>query len=31
MSDHIVKAYQSLPVTFSHGEGCYLWDSEGKR
>jgi acetylornithine aminotransferase len=31
MSDHIIKAYQSLPVTFSHGDGCYLWDSEGKR
>ena len=31
MSDHIVKAYQSLPVNFTHGEGCYLWDSEGKR
>jgi acetylornithine aminotransferase len=31
MSDHIIKAYRSLPVTFSHGEGCYLWDIEGKR
>jgi len=31
MSDHIIKAYQSLPVTFSHGDGCYLWDTEGKR
>lgn len=31
MSDHIVKAYQSQPVTFSHGDGCYLWDTEGKR
>lgn len=31
MSDHIVKSYQPLPVNFSHGEGCYLWDSEGKR
>ncbi len=31
MSDHIVKAYQSQPVTFSHGEGCYLWDTDGKR
>ena len=31
MSDHIVKAYQSLPVEFTHGEGSYLWDSEGKR
>ena len=31
MSDHIVKAYASLPVNFTHGDGCYLWDSEGKR
>ena len=31
MSDHIVKAYQSLPVEFTHGDGCYLWDSAGKR
>jgi acetylornithine aminotransferase len=31
MSDHIVKAYQPLPVKFTHGDGCYLWDSEGKR
>ena len=31
MSNHIVKAYQSLPVRFTHGDGCYLWDDEGKR
>ena len=31
MPDHIIKAYRSLPITFSHGEGCYLWDNEGKR
>ena len=31
MSDHLVKAYASLPVNFSHGDGCYLWDSEGKQ
>ena len=31
MSDHLVKAYQSLPVEFTHGEGCYLWDSNGKQ
>ena len=31
MSNHIVKAYQSLPVSFTHGDGCYLWDSDGKR
>jgi acetylornithine aminotransferase len=31
MPDHIVHAYQSLPVAFSRGEGCYLWDTDGKR
>ena len=23
--------YNRIPVTFTHGEGAYLWDSEGKR
>ncbi len=31
MSDHLVNAYQSLPVNFTHGDGCYLWDSDGKQ
>ena len=31
MSDHIVHAYQSLPVEFSHGNGCYLWDTDGNQ
>ena len=31
MSDHLVKAYSSLPVNFTHGDGCYLWDSDGKQ
>ncbi len=31
MSNHIVHAYQSLPVEFSHGDGCYLWDTEGNQ
>ena len=31
MSDHIVHAYQSLPVEFSHGDGCYLWDTDGNQ
>jgi len=31
MSDHLVHAYQSLPVEFTHGDGCYLWDSNGKQ
>ena len=31
MSEHLVSAYQSLPVSFSHGQGCYLSDSDGKQ
>jgi acetylornithine aminotransferase len=29
MSDHLVNAYRQLPVTFTHGDGIYLWDSNG--
>ena len=31
MSEHLVKAYNSLSTSFTRGEGIYLWDSEGKR
>ena len=31
MSDHLVNAYRPLPVSFTHGDGIYLWDSAGKR
>ena len=31
MSDHLVHAYQSLPVSFTHGDGAYLWDEAGKQ
>ena len=31
MSDHLVHAYQSMPVSFARGDGCYLWDSDGKQ
>ncbi|MGD8419610.1 MAG: aminotransferase class III-fold pyridoxal phosphate-dependent enzyme, partial [Gammaproteobacteria bacterium] len=31
MSNHLVSAYQPLPVSFARGDGCYLWDSEGKK
>ncbi|MFT5657084.1 MAG: acetylornithine/N-succinyldiaminopimelate aminotransferase [Gammaproteobacteria bacterium] len=30
-SDHLVKAYNSLAISFTHGDGIYLWDTEGKR
>ncbi len=31
MSDHLVTAYASLPVSFTHGDGCHLWDEHGRR
>jgi acetylornithine aminotransferase len=31
MPDHLVHAYQSMPVSFTRGDGCYLWDSDGKQ
>lgn len=26
-----VKTYQALPVTIAKGEGCYVWDTTGKK
>ena len=31
MSDHLVNAYLPQPVSFTRGEGCYLWDSQDNR
>jgi len=31
MSEHLVKAYNSLSTSFTHGDGIYLWDTEKKR
>jgi len=31
MPDHLVHAYRPLPVTFTHGDGCYLYDRDGKQ
>ena len=31
MSNHLVNAYRPLPVEFTRGDGCYLWDNEGKQ
>ncbi len=31
MSDHLMNTYARLPVTFTHGEGAWLWDTDGKR
>jgi acetylornithine aminotransferase len=26
-----MKTYGRLPVALSHGKGCWLWDTEGKK
>ena len=31
MTEHLVSAYQSLPVSFVKGDGVYLWDQNGER
>lgn len=31
MSDTLMTTYARLPVTFEKGEGCWLWDTEGKQ
>ena len=31
MTKHVMNTYQRLPVTFSHGEGVWLIDTDGKR
>jgi len=28
---HVMKTYARLPIALSHGKGCWLWDTEGKR
>jgi len=31
MSEHLMNTYARQPVTFTRGEGVWLWDTEGKR
>jgi acetylornithine/N-succinyldiaminopimelate aminotransferase len=31
MSDHLITAYNSLPVSFTRGDGIYLWDGDHKQ
>ncbi len=28
---HVMHTYKRLPVAFERGEGCWLWDKQGKR
>jgi len=31
MNNTIMNTYARLPVTFSHGEGAWLWDEDGNK
>ncbi|TDJ25556.1 MAG: aspartate aminotransferase family protein [Gammaproteobacteria bacterium] len=31
MSEHLISTYNPLPVSFSRGDGIYLWDSDENR
>jgi len=31
MTEHLMKTYKPLPVSFTHGEGAYLFDNAGER
>ncbi len=28
---HVMNTYGRLPIALSHGEGCWLWDTEGRK
>ena len=30
-SPHVMNTYGRLPIALSHGAGCYVWDTDGKR
>jgi acetylornithine/N-succinyldiaminopimelate aminotransferase len=30
-SEHVLQTYRRAPVVFTRGEGCYLWDAQGRR
>lgn len=31
MTDHLMKTYARQPIAFTHGEGVWLWSTEGKK
>ena len=30
-SPHVMPTYGRLPIALSHGQGCHVWDTDGKR
>jgi acetylornithine/N-succinyldiaminopimelate aminotransferase len=31
LEPHVMKTYGRLPLALSHGRGCWVWDTDGKR
>ena len=31
LEPHVMKTYGRLPLALSHGRGCWVWDTEGKK
>src|SRR6476661_1003839 len=31
LEPHVMKTYGRLPLALSHGRGCFVWDTDGKR
>jgi acetylornithine/N-succinyldiaminopimelate aminotransferase len=31
LEPHVMKTYARLPIALSHGRGCWVWDSEGRK
>jgi len=30
-ASHVMKTYRRLPMALSHGRGCWVWDTDGKK
>jgi acetylornithine/N-succinyldiaminopimelate aminotransferase len=31
LDSHVMKTYDRLPIALTHGQGCWVWDTEGKK
>ena len=31
IDDHVIPTYARFPIALTHGEGCHVFDAEGKR
>ena len=31
MTDHLMKTYARQPIAFTHGDGAWMWSTDGKK